>query len=499
MRRLGSSAIGIAAFALALSACGQGSTALVTGVTGTGGASFEGTVVTSRAAVVTTDIDGDGRADLVGVDREGLGDSKCLRNLGAGTYADAPASPAWSGAAGLAALRDACDRQDDASLLDGLGVHRVGPGPRPVPFAVLHVGDGVDGVRDPGAFPALEGVEPTSGAPGALVALTGSGLAARGATPSVTFGGVSAQVLFAFPDYVLVAIPAGAPLGIVDVVLTRSGLASVPIPFSVVTSPDPVLTSISPSTVAVGTIVILHGENLGSPLSSVQVSFAGTPAERVLALEHAIVAVVPPGALSGPVTATVEGRTSNALEVTVGELSAPTITSLSPASGSVGTLVRISGADLFVVEESLDVTFGGVRAAIFGLDESALTVVVPTGALDGDVVVTVGGRPSNAVPFHVTGRLAPHVDAVEPSAAAAGEMITIRGTDLVDLSAWRPNALPPLPLFGNLRVTVGGKAAWFVLPTADGLKVLVPDGAVSGDLVVTVNGQASNAFPVTVN
>ena len=48
-------------------------------------------------------------------------------------------------------------------------------------------------------------------------------------------------------------------------------------------------------------------------------------------------------------------------------------------------------------------------------------------------------------------------------------------------------------------MTVGTKDAWFVLPSADGLKVLVPDGAVSGDVVVRVDGQASNAFPFTVN
>src|SRR5207244_5278363 len=133
----------------------------------------------------------DGRADLVGVDREGLSESKCWRNLGGGAYGEAP--PSWPGAAGVRAVHDACDRQDDAALLEGLGVHRLGTGADTAPYAVLHVGDGA---QDPEAFPALEGVEPTSGAPGTLVALSGTGLAARGAPPSVTFGGVSAQVLF---------------------------------------------------------------------------------------------------------------------------------------------------------------------------------------------------------------------------------------------------------------------------------------------------------------
>ena len=75
MRRLGY--LAFSAATLALAACGQGSTNLSGGVGGSGGLTVDGTVVTSRAAIVATDVDSDGRADLVGVDREGLGASKC--------------------------------------------------------------------------------------------------------------------------------------------------------------------------------------------------------------------------------------------------------------------------------------------------------------------------------------------------------------------------------------------------------------------------------------
>ncbi len=79
-----------------------------------------------------------------------------------------------------------------------------------------------------------------------------------------------------------------------------------------------------------------------------------------------------------------------------------------------------------------------------------------------------------------------------------GDLLDVEGTDLVDLSGWRPGGLPTFPLFGDLRVTVGGKDAWFVVPTVEGLRLRVPSGAVSGDVVVTVNGIASAPAPITV-
>jgi hypothetical protein len=342
-------------------------------------------------------------------------------------------------------------------------------------------------------------VEPAAGAAGDLVALRGEGLAARGAPPVVRFSGATAQVVFAFPDAVLVVVPAGLPVGLVDVTVSRSGLESLPVPFTVTAPRAPVLESITPQSVVPGTLALLRGHDLGTPMADVRVTFGGAPALRVLALSEIVVALVPEDAASGPVIVTVDGRSSNALDASVGALPAPVVTALVPAAASPGSLVRIEGTDLHVIEESLSVVVGGVRAAIFSISEGALTVVVPPTASDGDVVVTVGGRSSAGVAFDVVARGAPHIDAIEPAPAARDGFVTIKGTDLVDLSAWRPDSLPPLPLFGDVKVVLGGASTWFVLPTAEGLRAWVPDSAASGTATVTVNGAASNAFPFTVD
>jgi hypothetical protein len=463
--------------------------------TSRGGVTFEDTLVVKAAALVTTDVDGDGRADLVAVDRSGTGDVKCWSNLGDGTYADATA--AWASAPVVGAVKGSCDVLDDAELAGDLGVHTVAGGKTgTTPYVLMHLGAGAAAATGP---PTVDAIEPASGPGNGLAWLSGSDLAAPDEPPAVTFSTASADVLLAFADYVLVVVPEGLPLGPVDVVLTRGGATSTPVAFTVTPATAPALASVGPSAVEVGTIAVLRGTDLGTPFDDVEASFAGTRAEHVVSFLTVAFAVVPAGAVSGPVTLTVNGVESNAVHVEVGTLPAPSITALVPAAASPGSLVRIEGTDLLVLGEWVDVSFAGAPAAVFSLDGSSVTAVVPPGAADGDVVVRVGGRSSAGATFDVTTRGAPHVDALSPSSGSPGDAVEVAGTDLHDLSSWSRGSVPGLPLFGDLRVTVGGKDAWLVVPTVEGLVFWVPFGAASGDVVVRVNGVASGPVPFAVD
>ena len=97
---------------------------------------------------------------------------------------------------------------------------------------------------DPAGFPALEAVEPP-GDRGRPRGAARRGPRARGAPPVVRFSGATAQVLFAFPDAVWVVVPAGLPVGLVDVTVSRSGLESPAVPFTVTAPRTPVLESIT--------------------------------------------------------------------------------------------------------------------------------------------------------------------------------------------------------------------------------------------------------------
>jgi hypothetical protein len=78
----------------------------------------------------------------------------------------------------------------------------------------------------------------------------------------------------------------------------------------------------------------------------------------------------------------------------------PSITSLSPTSGKVGTSVTITGANFGSTPST--VTFNGTPATtISSWTPTSIKAVVPSGATTGKVVVTVGGVASNGVSFSV--------------------------------------------------------------------------------------------------
>jgi hypothetical protein len=81
---------------------------------------------------------------------------------------------------------------------------------------------------------------------------------------------------------------------------------------------------------------------------------------------------------------------------------APTIVSLSPAHGSLGTSVTISGSNFGATEGASTVGFNGITAPPTSWSDTAIVAPVPPEATSGDVVVTVGGVASNGLKFTVT-------------------------------------------------------------------------------------------------
>jgi Secretion system C-terminal sorting domain/IPT/TIG domain len=84
---------------------------------------------------------------------------------------------------------------------------------------------------------------------------------------------------------------------------------------------------------------------------------------------------------------------------------APSITSFSPASGPVGTLVTITGTNL---STPTTFTIGGVAAIVVSNTGSSLVGMVMPGAATGNVsVTTAGGTATGAIPFTLTHPLPP--------------------------------------------------------------------------------------------
>jgi hypothetical protein len=111
-------------------------------------------------------------------------------------------------------------------------------------------------------------------------------------------------------------------------------------------------------------------------------------------------------------------------------------------------------------------------------------VPVPSGAITGNVVVTVGGMASNGVNFTVTGP-PPTITNLNPTSGAAGASVTITGTNFGATQS-------------TSTVTFNGTSATPTNWSATGITVPVPAGATTGPVVVTVSGVPSSGVSFTV-
>jgi Bacterial Ig domain/Beta-propeller repeat/Carboxypeptidase regulatory-like domain/IPT/TIG domain/Bacterial TSP3 repeat len=80
---------------------------------------------------------------------------------------------------------------------------------------------------------------------------------------------------------------------------------------------------------------------------------------------------------------------------------APTINTLTPASGPTGTTVTISGLNFGSTQGTSTLTFNGLAATPNSWSDKTVVAAVPAYALTGPVVITVSGVASNGVTFTV--------------------------------------------------------------------------------------------------
>jgi hypothetical protein len=328
--------------------------------------------------------------------------------------------------------------------------------------------------------PSIISLSPTSGPVGTSVTIAGSNFGATQGGSVVTFNGDPASVTNWSGTSITATVPAGAATG--NVVVNVSGVTSNGVPFSVV-PPPPNISNLNPTFGPIGTSVIITGANFGGPLGTSTVTFNGIAASPTSWIGTTIVAPVPSGATSGNVVVTVGGVASNGVNFTV-TTTVPSITSLTPSNGPVGTSVTIAGANFGGSQGTSTVTFNGVSAgpAVFW-STTSITVLVPSGATTGNVVVTLGGVASNGMSFTVL--TAPSITSLSPTSAVVGASVTITGTNFGATQ-------------GTSTVQFNGTPATPTSWSATSIVARVPAGATTGNVVVAVSGVASNGMSFTV-
>jgi len=127
-----------------------------------------------------------------------------------------------------------------------------------------------------------------------------------------------------------------------------------------------------------------------------EVEFGGASATFKVVSDTELTAVVPTAAVTGLVSVVTSTGT---LTATSKFKVLPTIKSISPTSGPVGTLVTVTGSGL---TGATSVTVDGKTASFTVVSSSEITVTVPSTAKTGKIVVTTAGGSATSKTFTVT-------------------------------------------------------------------------------------------------
>jgi hypothetical protein len=239
-------------------------------------------------------------------------------------------------------------------------------------------------------------------------------------------------------------------------------------------------------------ILVSGGENsAGIPLSATEIL---APAGSTVAGTTPVIPAPGTGAGTGTVS---PGA------ATVG----PTISTINPSSGPVGTVITINGTNFSSNIQNNTVEIGGIPAVVTNASTASLTVVVANNGVTGAVAVDVNGQSSTGPVFTVTGGTStggtstggastgprPEILFAIPNSAAAFVPVAITGRNFGSSPKAIFSGTPAINIISLKLVTLP------LIGTVYELITLVPAGARTGDLVVEANGQRSPGLPFTVN
>jgi IPT/TIG domain len=264
------------------------------------------------------------------------------------------------------------------------------------------------------AIPTVTAVTPANAALGCEVTVTGTNfqtVANGGPASNVAFGTDNGTGLTIDADTQLeVTIPAGAGIGVNNVVVTNTTGDSTPaFGYSTTAAATcPLAPTPSPTSGIVGSTVTISG-TFNSTVTGVRFN-TSTLVTPTNASTTSATAVVPAGATTGPIHVyTAAGQKTSATSFTVTPVPAPTITSFTPTFGPVGTSVKITGTNFSGTISGANFTtsvvkFNTTNATSFHVDSATqITATVPTGATTGKISVTTpGGTATSAANFTVS-------------------------------------------------------------------------------------------------
>ncbi|MFB9843984.1 IPT/TIG domain-containing protein [Mucilaginibacter ginsenosidivorans] len=303
--------------------------------------------------------------------------------------------------------------------------------------------------------PVITSFAPVTAGKGATITITGTGF--KGAV-QVMIGGQYASFKVISPTQIDAVVGDGASGDIF--VYGPGGESTVP-GFTFIS--PPAISSVSPASAGAGATVTINGSNFSNATS---VKF-GTTAAGSFTVNSAtkITAVVAAGSSDG-ITVSTPGGTATFSSFSF--KAPPVITGTSTMKGGNNSVITIYGTNL----DGAIVTIGGVPATVTANYTNQIYATLGIGGASGDIVVVTPGGTATLPGF--TWIAPPAIASFTPQTAAAGEKISIKGSNLSETSA----------------VSFGGVYATFKVISDGEIEATVPDGAGGAVMVTTPGGSA---------
>jgi hypothetical protein len=322
--------------------------------------------------------------------------------------------------------------------------------------------------------------------------------------------------------------------GLITEILTKPKLEKEKNIFKVKKEP-PIFHSFSPPSGNIGDIIQVSGNHL---YGCYRVDFNKSPATGSYfenPTDHIITLEIPPTAITGQLKIFKYDNTSIKSGINFVVTSTPQITpsihSFTPPSGTVATIVTISGSDL---EYTNTVAFNNVTSSFEIIESNTMTTIVPSGANDGFITITDFDNDvvSSSQTFDVLFPTGVTITGFSPNYGILGTTVTIIGVDFIGTTDVQFNgtssgysvvsdneitaSAPAYPAYGKISVVNGDTAIStnnFVVqkgtsakvPTIDsfspssgpvGTVVLVKGKEFIGAIYVQFNGTYATQFNV---
>lgn len=386
------------------------------------------------------------------------------------------------------------------------------------------------------AAPFVRGFTPDFGPPGTQVTIVGSGFRPTATPPIVQFGTSQASLISANQTTIVAVVPNGATIGPVTVTVPNGGgqfttsfffyLPPRITDFGTEALGGPNLTFKKPVVLVPGGTMTIVGANFFVPgFPALLVKVGSTPLNATVTGETQIRAQLPALLETGYVSVQTQvGGTTNTSEYFYGP---PRITRFTPKAAAGDTIEIVGVNFLTQVPSQIEVTLGGVKAAVDVKSNTNLLAIVPAESLSGRVSVAVPGGT-----FITTSNLTilPKIVSFTPNFGPSGTVVALNGSGLngttqvrfgtlsattfTNISQTQVNAVvPPNAQTSLISVTTGNgtnvsSTPFFVAPSIanfspsagnPGTKVTVNGLNFTGATQVQLNGADLANFTVVDN